>query len=116
MPRVVWCTLACVLASSAGFAQEGASQVVFLPSTFSADEDCTWSKPHFDGLSMNEHYIAGPRPGEDRETWFKTLRTYRDTVRGGKYAHTVHMNYQGGRAWIRITTSSQYIPCIEITM
>lgn len=103
MPRLVWSTLACVLAFSAGFAQEGASQVVFSPSTFSADEDCTWSKPHFVGLSMNEHYIAGPKPGEDREVWLKALHAYRDAVREGKYVQTVHMNYEGVRAWVRMT-------------
>lgn len=51
---------------------------------------------------MNEHYIAGPKSREDRETWLKALHAYRNTVRTGRYAHSIRMNYQGVRAWVRM--------------
>lgn len=34
-------------------------------------------------LRMNDHFIAGPLPDEDRNTWVSSLRAYRERVRQG---------------------------------
>ncbi len=69
---------------------------------FEPNEGCRWVRPSVDGLEMNDHYIAGPRRGEDREVWLAKMRAYREQVRQGSAAAVIEVDYRGVRAWTRM--------------
>jgi len=73
---------------------------LFNPQLFQAQEGCHWQAVD-PGGRMNEHYIAAPAAGEDREVWLAGLKTYRDRVRTGDVERYVAVYFDGERAWIR---------------
>ena len=84
-------------------AAAGAEQTGFsLIRCFEPNEGCRWVRPVPDGLRMNDHYIAAPRPGEDRGQWLSKLQTYRDQLRRGNATSVIDLDYHGVRAWTRM--------------
>ncbi len=74
---------------------------LFTPNVFQAQEGCRWTGPDDTGLTMNEHYIAGPAPGQPRGEWLEKARLHRDAVRKGALARHIRIEYDGVRAWAR---------------
>lgn len=87
------------LQSAAALGREGVSLI----RGFEPNEGCRWVRPAVDGLGMNDHYIAGPRRGEDRAAWLSRLRAYRDQVREGRTVPEIELDYRGVRAWTRMS-------------
>lgn len=76
--------------------------VVFSAAAFDAGEDCRWIMGDTAGLRISEHYIAGPRPDEDREQWLAALRAYRARVIEQGPGNLLDLDYHGVRAWTRL--------------
>ena len=53
-------------------------------------------------LRMNEHYIGGPREGEDWGLWLAAMRDYRQRVREGKVCYRIQINFDGTYSWVRL--------------
>jgi formylglycine-generating enzyme required for sulfatase activity len=68
---------------------------------------CLWIPQTSSGvrLRMNDHYIARPAEGEDRDAWLAAMREYRQQVREGKISRNIEMTFTDNRAWIRLANS-----------
>ncbi len=70
--------------------------------TFSADSDSRWVLAVAAGTPGNQWYIAGPEG--DRTEWLAQLQASRNVVREQIHgAREVEIDYQGVRAWVRMT-------------
>jgi len=56
-------------------------------------------------LRMNDHYIARPGEGEDRDAWLAAMHEYRQQVREGRISRNIEMTFRGGQTWIRLADS-----------
>ena len=91
-----------IAATACLLAQAPQESLPFGPETFNANEGCHWRLQDMPGLRMNDAFIAGPAPGQDRGAWLEALQRYRDLTRTGRGAPCVVMEFDGVRAWLRL--------------
>lgn len=92
--------LAAALLLSPGAMEETSDTMPLNPMVFQAQEGCSWQSGSA-SPRMNEHYIAGPAPGEDRAAWLAAAVDYRKRARMGTLPRHIAMRYDGVRAWVR---------------
>jgi len=68
---------------------------------------CVWIPQTSSGarVRMNDHYIARPEEGVDRDAWLAALHEYRQQAREGKISRNIELTFRGDRAWIRLVNA-----------
>ncbi|HOH51968.1 MAG TPA: hypothetical protein PLI98_14645, partial [Candidatus Hydrogenedentes bacterium] len=92
--------LAAAMLAFPGATTEAEETMSLSPQVFQAQEGCAWEGGP-DRPRMNAHYIAAPRPGEDRAEWLAAALAHRAAARAGALERRIAVRYDGVRAWVR---------------
>ena len=57
---------------------------------------------HYDKWDRRIRHYFMPQPQQDRESWLRSVKKYRQNVRDG-YDSLIYIDYKGVRAWIELT-------------
>ncbi len=120
-------SMVAVLAAGRTRAQAADEPILpWLPDSYVMGTGCSWTQSgaSVEALTRNAHYLAPPKQGQDWHEWFKLLHAYRRQVRGQLHRFgeesSIHMRFDGVRAWVRAETNwaraADFVPAERIVI